>query len=214
MVAQPHDDGLAALLGMALCVGKNADARFLAEIEPPAVLFDAVHHAQRLLVMPEAGAVNFVECPLPGVAERRVAEIVAESDSLAQILVEPQRPPDGARKARYLQRVREPGAVMVALRLEKDLCFVLETPERLRVRDAVGVALKACAHGVLFLRAAAAVGIGGAHAEVTHQNFFQLLAFLPRTSHALRLLEKNLIKWQTPQSAALPLPAPLLGEPS
>ena len=145
----------------------------------------------------EAGAVNFVERPLPGVAERRVAEIVAESDGLAQILVEPQRPPDGARKARYLQRVREPGAVMVALRLEKDLCFVLETPERLRVRDAVGVALKACAHGILFLRAAAAVGIGGAYAEVTHQNFFQLLAFLPRTSHALRLLESKKVMQKT-----------------
>ena len=55
---------------------------------------------------------------------------MAESDGLAQILVEPQRPPDGARKARYLQRVREPGAVMVALRLKEDLRFVLETAKR------------------------------------------------------------------------------------
>ena len=59
------------------------------------------------------------------------------------------------------------------------------------MRDAVGIALEARAYGVFLLRTAAAVGISGAHAEVTHQNFFQLFAFLPRTSHALRLPESK-----------------------
>ena len=177
MVAQPHDDRLAALLRMTVRVGKNADARLLAEIETFAVLLDAVHDAQRLLIVAEAGTVNFVERPLPGVPERRMAEVM------------PQRPSDGAGKARHLERVGEPCAVMVALRLEKDLRFVLETAERLRVRDAVGVALEARAHGVLLLEPAASAGIGGTHAVVSYQNFFQLLAFLPRTGHALRLLK-------------------------
>ena len=58
-----------------------------------------------------------------------VAEIVAEGDGLGEILVQLQRAGNGARNARDLQRVGQARAVMVALRLEEDLRFVLQAAE-------------------------------------------------------------------------------------
>ncbi len=55
---------------------------------------------------------------------------------------------------RDLQRVGHAGAVVVALRLQKDLRLVHEPAEGLAVQDAVGIALIAGAHVVLRLRLA------------------------------------------------------------
>ena len=73
-----------------------------------------------------------VERALSGVAEGRVAEIMAEGDRLGEILVEHERAADRAGKARDLKRVRQARAVMISLRLEKDLRFVLH---RLRINS-------------------------------------------------------------------------------
>ena len=43
---------------------------------------------------------------------------------------------------RYLECMGQPRPVMIALRRQKHLRFVLETPERLAVQDAVSVTLK------------------------------------------------------------------------
>ena len=91
---------------------------------------------------PKRSGEHLVEGLLAGVAERRVAEVVAERDRLGQVLVQPQRPGDGARDPGGLERVREPRAVVVALRVDEDLGLVLEAPERLAVDDAVAVALE------------------------------------------------------------------------
>jgi hypothetical protein len=93
-----------------------------------------------------------VEHRLADMAERGVAEVVAEPDRLGQILVERQCPRNGARDLGDLQRVGQPRAVMVALGRDEDLRLVLEAPERLGVRDAVAVALQR--------RAQTAVGLG------------------------------------------------------
>ena len=79
---------------------------------------------------------------LAGVAERRMPEVVPERDGLGQLLVQPQHLGDAARDLRDLERVREPRAVVIARRREEHLRLVLEPPERLRVDDAVAVALK------------------------------------------------------------------------
>src|SRR5204863_4403708 len=52
-----------------------------------------------------------------------------------------------ARDPGRLQRMREPGPVVVALRRDEDLSLVLEAAERLRVDDAVAVALERRAQG-------------------------------------------------------------------
>ena len=69
-----------------------------------------------------------------------------------EVLVEAERPRDGARDLRDLERVGQPRAVVVALGGDEDLRLVLEPPERAAVHDPVAVALER--------RAQPAVGLG------------------------------------------------------
>src|SRR4029077_18445569 len=59
-----------------------------------------------------------------------------------QLLVQVQNLRDGARDLRHLQRVRQPGAIVVPGRRKEHLRLVLEPPEGLAVDDAVAVPLK------------------------------------------------------------------------
>src|SRR5205823_3417214 len=70
------------------------------------------------------------------------AEIVAERDRFGELLVKAQHLGDGPRDLRYLQRVRQPGPVVIARRREEDLRLVLQTSEGLAVDDPVAVALE------------------------------------------------------------------------
>ena len=80
--------------------------------------------------------------------ERGVPEVVAEGDGFGEVLVQAQRPRDGARDLADLQRVGEARAVVVALGRQEDLGLVLEAPERLAVDDAVAIAHETGANGV------------------------------------------------------------------
>src|SRR6266511_6283985 len=91
---------------------------------------------------PPALAQAGVEHGLAGVAEGRVAEVVAQPDRLGKVLVQAERARHVASDAARLQRVRQPGAVVVALGRDEDLGLVLQPPERLRVDDPVTIALK------------------------------------------------------------------------
>ena len=108
----------------------------------------------------EALACALVEHRLADVPERRVADVVPEPDRLREVLVQPQRPGDGARDLRRLQRVGEPRAVVVALGRHEHLGLVLEPPERLRVHDPVAVALERRAQPAVRLFALPRSGIG------------------------------------------------------
>ena len=103
-----------------------------------------------------------VERVLAGVAEGRVAEIVAEPDRLGQVLVQAQRPGDRAGDPAGLQRMGEPGPVVVALGGDEDLGLVLEPAEGLGVDDAVAVALERRPQRAVGLldRAASRIGPG------------------------------------------------------
>ena len=74
--------------------------------------------------------------------ERRVAEVVAQADRLGEVLVEAQGARHVARDAARLERVGQPGAVVVALGRDEHLGLVLEAPEGLGVHDPVAVALE------------------------------------------------------------------------
>ena len=75
-------DGLATLR-----VLEDAVARLGAEVEAAPVALEVLDDAQGLLVVAEASGQQFAEALLASVAERRVAEVVAERD----------RPPSGPR---------------------------------------------------------------------------------------------------------------------
>ena len=112
--------------------------------------------------MVEAAAVleAAVERALAGMPERRMAEIVRERRRLGQVLVEPERARQRARDLRDLQRMGEPGAVMVALVKDEDLRLVAEAPEGGGMDDAVAIAAEIVARGArrLGIKPAAASG--------------------------------------------------------
>ena len=98
---------------------------------------------------------------LAGVAERRVPQVVPERDGLGQVLVQPERPRDGARDLRHLERVGEPGAEVVALGGQEHLRLMRQASERLRVEDLVAVALVVVAQDVGLGRAGATLALVG-----------------------------------------------------
>ena len=134
--------------------------------DPVAHLVREVERArdpERLLVVAEppaeALAERGVERILARVTERRVTRVVPEPDRLDEILVQPQRPRDDARDRRRLERVRHARPVVVALRVDEDLRLPLQPAERLRVDDAVAVALERRPHAALLFRQLATAGL-------------------------------------------------------
>src|SRR6266508_5156625 len=127
-------------------VVENAVAHLLGEVQSSPLPFQHVYDAKRMLVVEEAKPEPFLQCGVEGllarVAERWVPEVVAEPDRLDEILVEPKRAGDAPRDPRRLERVREPGSVVVALRRDEDLGLVHQPAEGLRMDDAVAVALE------------------------------------------------------------------------
>ena len=139
---------------------RDAVAHFPREVEAAAVVLEHVDDAQALLVVVEAAGHQRVDDALAGVAERRVAEIVAERDRLGQLFVQAQHLRDRARDLRHLERVRQARAVVIAGRREEHLRLVLQPAERLAVDDAIAVALKRRPDVVFRLGAQAAARVG------------------------------------------------------
>ena len=124
--------------------------RFPGQIEPVECRIVALQcgdHAQGLgvVIKPAEGGQALVEGALAGMAERRVAEIVGERQRFGEVLVEPQRAGESAGNLRDLERVGEPGAVMVALVEYEHLSLVLEAAKGRRMDDAIAVAAKGAA---------------------------------------------------------------------
>ena len=91
--------------------------------------------------MAEAVRQALGEGVLSGVAEGGVADIVAEGGGLRQVFVQVEGAGDGAGDLGDLQRVGEPGDVVIAGGGDEDLGLVLEAAECLAVDDAVAIAL-------------------------------------------------------------------------
>ena len=150
---------------LAVAVRQDALSHLLGEIEAAAVPFQTGHHPDALGGVVEVGVVDVLKGVFPGVAEGGMPQIVPQGDGLGEVLVEAQRPAQGAGDLANLQRVGQPGAVVVALRGKKDLRFVGQPPEGVTVQDAVPVPLEGGTHGAFLLGelpAAGAVGKGGA----------------------------------------------------
>jgi hypothetical protein len=163
-IHKPHDPALERDRLPRPRVVKDPVANLLRQVQALAVALEPLDDPQRVLVVAKAGAVTLaharVENALADVAERRVAEVVAERDGLGQVLVEAQRPRNGPRDHAGLERVRQPGPVVVALGRDEDLRLVLEPPEGLRVDDPVAVALEGRPDGRILLGRPADRGVG------------------------------------------------------
>ena len=122
--------------------------------------------AQRLRIVVEAAVIldAGVERALAGVAERRMAEIVRQRQSLGEVLVEAERAGQRPGDLDHFQRVGQPGAVMVAFVVDEDLRLVRQAPERGGMDDAVAIAAEIVARAAVRLGkapAAARQRIGG-----------------------------------------------------
>ena len=133
--------------------------------------------------MLEAAGVYLRQRALSGVTEWGMPQIVPQRYRLGQIFVQRERPRDGARKAADLQRVGQARAVVVALRLEKDLRFVLEPPERLGVDNPVRVPLKAGADAALVFGRKASARIFGQKAIWADYVMLGAFSFFSGTGH-------------------------------
>ena len=124
------------------------------------------HDPQGLRVVVEA-AMGFqagIERALAGMAERRMAEIMRQRQRLGEVLVEPELARQRAGDLRHLQRVGQPGAVMVAFVEHEHLRLVLQAAERGGMDHPVAIAPERAAgpaRRLLEQPAAAAVGVAG-----------------------------------------------------
>ncbi len=132
-------------------MAEDAHAHLVGQVQTLPVLFEEIHHTQGLLVVTEGLAHDLRQRDLARVAEGRVTEVVAEGDRLGKILIQAQRPRDRSGDSRDLQGVRHARAVMIALRLQKDLRLVHQAAEGFAVQNTVGIALVTGAHVVLRL---------------------------------------------------------------
>ena len=132
--------------------------------------------------MAEAARMQLVELVLADVAERRVAQIVAKGNRLCQVLVQVERPRDGARDLRDLEGMRQPSDVVVAGRRNEHLCLVLQASERLGVDDAVAVPLELGPKMGGLLRRLAATTLPGP-GGISRKGFLPLLQTMADVGH-------------------------------
>ena len=106
--------------------------------------FQLIDHPQRLQVVLESAVLvhQHVQLLLTGVSKGRVAQIVRQRNGFHQVAVQPERRGDAPGNLRHLQRMRQAGAVQIALRDHEHLRLVLQPAEGRGVQDAVPVALE------------------------------------------------------------------------
>ncbi len=106
---------------------------------------------------------------LAGMAKRRMAEIVHESDGLREVFVETERAGDGAGDLGDLHSVGQARAEVVIIGGGKDLRLVFEAAKSGGMDDAVAIALEATAVFVLGFRELAATRIA-AHGGIRRED--------------------------------------------
>ena len=130
--------------------------------------------------LPWPANLDVAERVLPGVAERRVAEIVRQRHGFHQVFAQAQRPRDGTPQLRDFDGVRQARAEQVTLVIEEHLRLVDQAAKSRRMHDAVAIALEcvawaACRIARFGVEAAAmgvrVRGIGGGHLIGTRATF-------------------------------------------
>ncbi len=104
--------------------------------------------AQGVKIMIEAiaeAAHLAIQLVFTGMRKRRMADIVAQRESLGEFFIEPQRHGHGAGDLRDFDGVGEPVTEMVRDARRKDLGFVLQPAKGPRMDDAVAIALELAA---------------------------------------------------------------------
>jgi len=100
---------------------------------------------------------------LPGVSERRMADIVNEREGLCEIDIEIERSGNRARDLRDFKRVGQSVAKMIGVAPGEDLSFGFQTPKGARVDNPITVSLKIVAVEMRWLGVAASARLLDMH---------------------------------------------------
>jgi len=149
---------------------RDAVADLPGEVQAAAVVFQDVDDAQALLAVVEAAWHQRVDDALARVAEWRVAQVVTKGNRFGQLFVQPEHLRDRPGDLRHLERMRQPGPVVISGRREEHLGLVLQSAKRLAMNDAVAIALKGRTNVVFLLRPETTARIrapGGLRASVS-----------------------------------------------
>ena len=160
-------------------MGQDPLADFFGQVQALAAVFQKFHHAQALLVMAETFRQKVVQRPFPDVSVGGVPQVVPQGDGFGEIFVQAERTGQRARDLGDLQRMGQPGTVVIPLRGEKHLRLEFQAAEGLAVDDPVPVALVFRPQVAGFDGPFPAGGLGGAGGPWSEQLF--LLLFLSFT---------------------------------
>src|SRR5918995_3391947 len=107
-------------------------------------ILELIHYPQRLQIVLEATVLTHaaIERVLPGMTERRVAEIVSETNSLGQRLIQVQSAGDGPGDLRYFYRMCHARAIKIPFMIYEHLRLVDKATKGIGMNDAIPVALK------------------------------------------------------------------------
>src|SRR5579859_3555635 len=123
-------------------------------------MFELFDDAQCVKIVVEGAAMRLhelIEFAFAGVAERRVADVVDQSQSFGKFTIEAQCGGNGARDLRDLESVSEAIAEIVGVARGENLGLGFQTAKSARVDDAVAIASILRAIGMArFAKAAAA----------------------------------------------------------
>src|SRR6266581_2451694 len=147
----------------------DALANFKREIQAGKIevtLLELFNDAQRVQIVIETAAAHehqLVELPFPGMAERRMADVVDESERFGKLGVQSQRRGDGAGNLRDFQRVRQAITEMVRIARSENLRLGFKAAKSAGMDDAIAVARVVTAVRMGRLRMAPAAGLFHAH---------------------------------------------------
>ena len=110
-------------------------------------LFELIDDAQRLQIVLEAAVRPHacVQRVLPGMTERRVAQIVREADRFGERFVQLQCSRDRACDLRHFDRMRQPSAIQIAFVIDEYLGLVDQATKGSGMNDAIAIALELAA---------------------------------------------------------------------
>ena len=123
-------------------MSQDPHAHFLRQIETGTVVFQLIHDAEALLVMPEAFRQQRVQRSFSDMPVGRVAKIVPESDGFRQIFVQAEGTGQGPCNLGNLKRMGKPGPVMIPFRGKKNLRFEFQPAKRFAMDDTIPIPLK------------------------------------------------------------------------
>ena len=159
LIRQPHQTALRSGGFPPPGVAQNPVPDLPGQVQPLAGFLQLFHHPDALLIMAETPGIQLIQDVLPGMAKGRMPQVMTQGDGLRQILIETQSPGNGPGNLGHLQRVGQPGAVVVPLGGQKHLGLVLQPPEGLTMKDPIPVPLIRGAQAAFLFRPFPSPGI-------------------------------------------------------